>query len=170
MVRKMDKIQRIFGFDNELFSIRREKFRMKNANNPIYAIVSYFGTYFPAKLIIPPHRGRLNNAIFVKLRISLRKETKLVSDSILRIFADSRRLRDGENAITRCNGKYRRCVGSRQGRGTVTRLGVASVVGVGASAGFRVVLGSNEVTRQRFTGAGVKPFRKGAAVLGSGRK
>lgn len=81
MERKMDKIQRIFGFDNELFSIRREKFRMKN--NPIYAIVSYFGTYFPAKLIIPPHRGRLNNAIFVKLRISLRKETKLVSDSIL---------------------------------------------------------------------------------------
>lgn len=115
MERKMDKIQRIFGFDNELFSIRREKFRMKNANNPIYAIVSYFGTYFPAKLIIPPHRGRLNNAIFVKLRISLRKETKLVSDSILRIFADCRRLRDGENAITRCNGKYRRCVGSRYG-------------------------------------------------------
>ena len=35
-------------------------------------------------------------------------------------------------------------------------------IGVGASAGFCAVLGSNEVTRQRFTGAGVKPFRKGA--------
>lgn len=144
---------------------------MKNANNPIYAIVSYFGTYFPAKLIIPPHRGRLNNAIFVKLRISLRKETKLVSDSILRIFADSRRLSPSPR---KCNYAMQRKVSALRWIEARPRYGYTVGGGIGGRcwsvSRVRVVLGSNEVTRQRFTGAGVKPFRKGAAVLGSGRK
>lgn len=74
-----------------------------------------------------------------------------------------------ENAITRCKtgGKY--CVRSGPSSAEIRLHGRGGIGGRCRSVRrvLRRIRVTNEVTRQRFTGAGVKPFRKGASDLGA---